>query len=135
MSEHSDNEEIDRRLAAFFKAALPQTWPAPPATAAPSEPSTLIETRNETRALSSARRDSGRQSRLTLAACVAFLLVAGAILTNGYHPAKHPNNAPANGGTDVLAPASAKTPEELRDAMKQPAAPPGDMNDMLDKSN
>jgi len=33
-----DADELDQLLGAYFKAQVPQPWPAPPATAALSEP-------------------------------------------------------------------------------------------------
>jgi hypothetical protein len=59
------NEPIDRRLGDFFKAEVPQPWPAAPAT------DVVVTSSNHVRTKSS----NLSRSRLALAASLAFMLV------------------------------------------------------------
>jgi hypothetical protein len=135
MSQTLTNEEIDRHLAAFFKAELPEPWPGPPEPAAASEPSMLVAERAAAEnGASPVHRDHVRKSRYTLAAAVALLLGASWILTSGLPSSTRPANGGRGGAPDVLAPSDAKTPGEIRDALSQPVAPPGDKKDMFEKA-
>jgi hypothetical protein len=138
MNNLSPNENVDRLLSAFFKAEMPDPWPAAPLATASSEPAALVAERggaprNEPAV---ARRDHNSRARYTLAASVALLLGTCWTLSNGFQSGNGPARVPANGtNPDVLSPSNAKTPDEIRNALTKPPVPAPDKNDMFGKSN
>jgi hypothetical protein len=130
------NENVDRLLSAFFKAEMPDPWPAAPTASATTESAGFVAEapRNEPAV---ARRDHNSRARYTLAASVALLLGTCWTLSNGIQSGNQPANRPADGASprDILGPSNAKSPNEIRDALKGPVVAPGDKDDMFGKSN
>ena len=123
-----DADELDQLLGAYFKAQVPHPWPAPPATAALSEPTGRLAAPE-----SSAGHDPGRRARYTLAASVALLLGTCWTLSNGLPSGPRAPGPQGPGGPAVdLGTTNAKTPEEIHKVLHPQPAP---RNDMLDKSN
>jgi hypothetical protein len=137
MNPLSPNENVDRLLSAFFKAEMPDPWPAAP-TASTTEPSGLVAERAEAprNEPAVARRDHNSRARYTLAASVALLLGTCWTLSDGFQSGTRGTNGPANGTSgDFLGPSDAKTAPEIRDVLTKPPVAPGDKDDMFGKSN
>ena len=139
MNPLSPNDNVDRLLSAFFKAEMPDPWPAAPTASAINEPAGLVGERAEAprNEPAVARRDHNSRARYTLAASVALLLGTCWTLSDGFPSGNQPANRPANGtnSRDILGPSDAKGPPEIRDALKTPVVPMPDKGDMFGKSN
>jgi hypothetical protein len=136
MNPLSPDENVDHLFSAFFKAELPDPWPAAPT--ATSEAAARLTQRAEAPRNESpvARRDHNR-ARYTLAASVALLLGTCWALSDGSQSGNRPANRPGHGTPgDLLGPSHATTPPEIRDTLKNPpVVPMPDKDDMLGKSN
>ncbi|MBA4067766.1 MAG: hypothetical protein C0501_29525 [Isosphaera sp.] len=85
------DDDLGRLLSRYFKAQMPDPWPAaPPTPAARAEPSGLAAPRNV---------DPGRRARYTLAVSVALVLGTCWAFSNGFRPGDRPGGpAPPHGG-------------------------------------
>jgi hypothetical protein len=119
-------DALDRLLSTYFKAQLPQPWPAAPHTPS-TEPSSLVSERlavAESSRSPKAVRDTSARARHTLAASVALLLGTCWYLSSGLQSANRADPLTAPGG--VLNEAEASKPAALME-LKHNKATKGEM--------
>jgi hypothetical protein len=106
-------DALDRLLATYFKAQLPQPWP--PAPHVPiTEPSSLVAERSDATAPSRSSktvRDTNARARHTLAASVVLFFGACWYLSSGFQSSNRADSLTAPGG--VLNDAEASKPAAL----------------------